>query len=100
MGHVTRGEPMDLLLDRSEETFGYPHAVESTEGRVFDVAIFGVTPAAAVAARPLHLARLPIRVGAHPRRGGSSADGGQRHPALGYQAVQRFAGPFRNRARA
>ena len=69
MGHVTRGEPMDLLLDRSEETFGYPHAVESTESRVFDVAIFGVTPAAAAAARPLHLARLPIRVGRIPVAG-------------------------------
>ena len=69
MGQVTRCEPMDVLLDRSAETLGYPHAVESTEGRVFDVVIFGVTPAAAAAARPLHLARLPIRVGRIPVAG-------------------------------
>ena len=83
----TRGEPMNLLLQRPEETFRYvrtlferlrganvlavqsPHAVESTEGRAFDVALFGLTPAAAVAARALRLAHLPFRVGRLPVAG-------------------------------
>ena len=83
----TRGEPMNLLLQRPEETFRYvrtlferlrganvlavqsPHAVESTEGRAFDVVLFGLTPAAAVAARALRLAHLPFRVGRLPVAG-------------------------------
>jgi len=83
----TRGEPMNLLLQRPEETFRYlrtlferlrganvlavqsPRAVESTEGRAFDVVLFGLTPAAAAAARALRLARLPFRVGRLPVAG-------------------------------
>jgi FHA domain-containing protein len=83
----TRGEPMNLLLQRPEETFRYvrtlferlrganvlavqwPRAVESTEGRAFDVLLFGLTPAAAVAARALRLAHLPFRVGRLPVAG-------------------------------
>ncbi len=43
-----------------------PRAVESTEGRAFDVVLFGLTPAAAALffpARALRLADLPFRVG-------------------------------------
>jgi len=83
----TRGEPMNLLLQRPEETFRYVRtlferlrganvlavqsrrAVESTEGRAFDVVLFGLTPAAAVAARALRLAHLPFRVGRLPVAG-------------------------------
>src|SRR5712691_1628830 len=83
----TRGEPMNLLLQRPEETFRYlrtlferlrganvlavqsPRAVEPTEGRAFDVVLFGLTPAAAAAARALSLARLPFRVGRLPVAG-------------------------------
>ena len=83
----TGGEPMNLLLQRPEETFRYvrtlferlrganvlavqsPRAVESTEGRAFDVVLFGLTPAAAVAARALRLAHLPFRVGRLPVAG-------------------------------
>ena len=85
----TRGEPMNLL-QRPEETFRYlrtlfeplrgdnvlavqsPRAVESTEGRAFDVVLFGLTPAAAAAffpTRALRLARLPFRVGRLPVAG-------------------------------
>jgi len=81
---------MDLLLQRPEETFRYlrmlferlraanvlavqsPRAVESTEGRAFDVVLFGLTPAAAAVflpARALRLARLPFRVGRLPVAG-------------------------------
>jgi hypothetical protein len=85
MSHLLRGgEPMNLLLQRPEETFQYlrplfeqlrstnvpavqsPRAVESTEGRAFDVVLFGLTPAAAAAAGALSLARLPFRVGRLP----------------------------------
>jgi len=82
----TRGEPMNLL-QRPEETFRYlrtlfeplrgdnvlavqsPRAVESTEGRAFDVVLFGLTPAAAAAAPAFSLARLPFRVGRLPVAG-------------------------------
>jgi len=67
---------MDLLPQRREETFRYdgltvrsPRAVESTEGRAFDVVLFGLTPAAAAAARAISLARLPFRVGRLPVAG-------------------------------
>jgi len=81
---------MDLLLQRPEETFRYlkmlfelrpaanvlavqsPRAVEFTEGRAFDVVLFGLTPAAAAVffpARALRLARLPFRVGRLPVAG-------------------------------
>jgi hypothetical protein len=86
----TRDEPMDLLPQRPEETFRYlrtvferlrgtnvlavqsPRAVESTEGRAFDVVLFGLTPAAAAAfvpARTLRLTHLPFRVGRLPAAG-------------------------------
>ena len=84
----TRGEPMNLLLQRPEETFRYlgtlferlrganvvavesQRAVELTTGRrAFDVVLFGLTPAAAAAARALNLARLPFRVGRLPVTG-------------------------------
>src|SRR5207302_2725002 len=83
----TRGEPMNLLLRRPEETFQYlralfeqlrganvlavqsPRAVESTDGRAFDVVLFGLTPAAAAAARAPSFARLPFRVGRLPVAG-------------------------------
>ena len=76
--HVT-WELMDLLPQRREETFRYdgltvrsPRAVESTEGRAFDVVLFGLTPAAAALffpARALRLADLPFRVGRLPVAG-------------------------------
>src|SRR5207237_9032776 len=47
-------------------------AVEPTEGRAFDVVLFGLTPAAAAAffpTRALRLARLPFRVGRLPVAG-------------------------------
>ena len=75
--HVT-WDPMDLLPQRREETFRYgltvqsPRAVESTEGRAFDVVLFGLTPAAAALffpARALRLADLPFRVGRLPVAG-------------------------------
>ena len=75
--HVT-WELMDLLPQRREDTFPYdgltvqsPRAVESTEGRAFDVVLFGLTPAATVflPARALRLARLPFRVGRFPVAG-------------------------------
>jgi hypothetical protein len=76
--HVT-WEPMDLLPQHREETFRYdgltvqsPRAVESTEGRAFDVVLFGLTPAAAALffpARALRLADLPFRVGRLPVAG-------------------------------
>jgi len=75
--HVT-WELMDLLTQRREETFRYgltvqsPCAVESTEGRAFDVVLFGLTPAAAALffpARALRLADLPFRVGRLPVAG-------------------------------
>jgi len=86
----TRGEPMALLLQRPEETFRHlrtpferlhcanglavpsPRAVESTEGRAFDVVLLGLTPAASALffpARTLCLARLPFRVGRLPVAG-------------------------------
>ena len=83
----TRDEPMALLLQRPEETARYlrtrferlrganalavrsPRAVESTEDRAFDVVLFGLTPAAAAAARALRLGRLPFRVGRLPVAG-------------------------------
>jgi len=49
-----------------------PRAVESTEGRAFDVVLFGLTPAAAALffpARALRLADLPFRVGRLPVAG-------------------------------
>jgi FHA domain len=88
--HVTRDELMDLLPRRREETFRYltmlferlraangltvqsPPAVESTEGRAFDVVLFGFTPAAAALffpARALRLTHLPFRVGRLPVAG-------------------------------
>jgi pSer/pThr/pTyr-binding forkhead associated (FHA) protein len=78
---------MNLLLQRPEETFQYlrplfeqlrstnvpavqsPRAVESTEGRAFDVVLFGLTPVAAAAAPVISLARLPFRVGRVPVAG-------------------------------
>ena len=76
--HVT-WELMDLLPQRREETFRYdgltvqsPRAVESTEGRAFDVVLFGLTPAAAALFLPapaLRLADLPFRVGRLPVAG-------------------------------
>jgi len=73
------GDEMNLLLQRPEETFRLrganvlavqsPRAVESTEGRAFDVVLFGLTPAAAAAARAISLARLPFRVGRLPVAG-------------------------------
>jgi len=78
---------MNLLLQRPEETIRYlrtfferlrganvlavqsPRAVEPTEGRAFDVELFGLTPAAVAAARALSLARLPFRVGRLPVAG-------------------------------
>jgi len=69
---------MDLLLQRPEETFRYlrtfferlrganvlavqsPRAAESTEGRAFDVVLFGLTPAAAAAAPALSLDDLTL----------------------------------------
>jgi hypothetical protein len=81
---------MDLLPQRREETFRYlrmlferlraadgltvqsPRAVESTEGRAFDVVLVGLTPAAAALffpARALRLAHLPFRVGRLPVAG-------------------------------
>ena len=72
-------EVMDLLPQRREETFRYdgltlqsPRAVASTEGRAFDVVLFGLTPAAAALffpARALRLADLPFRVGRLPVAG-------------------------------
>ena len=56
---------MDLLVQA-------PCAVEPTDGRAFDVVLFGLTPAAAAAllpARALRLARLPFRVGRLPGAG-------------------------------
>jgi hypothetical protein len=88
--HVTRDERMDLLPQRREDTFQYlrmffewlraadgltvqsPRAVESTEGRAFDVMLFGLTPAAAAVffpARDLRLTHLPFRVGRLPVAG-------------------------------
>ena len=91
MSHLLRGgEPMNLLLQRPEETFQYlrplfeqlrstnvpavqsPRAVESTEGRAIDVVLFGLTPSAAAVffpARALRLAPLPFRVGRIPVAG-------------------------------
>ena len=76
--HVT-WELMDLLPQRREETFRYdgltvqsPRAVKSTEGRAFDVVLFGLTPAAAALffpARALRLTHLPYRVGRIPVAG-------------------------------
>ena len=66
--HVT-WELMDLLPQRREETFRY-HGL--TEGRAFDVVLFGLTPAAAalfLPARALRLADLPFRVGRLPVNG-------------------------------
>jgi hypothetical protein len=79
---------MNLLLQRPEETFRYlgtlferlrganvvavesQRAVELTTGRrAFDVVLFGLTPAAAAAARALNLALLPFRVGRLPVTG-------------------------------
>jgi len=77
-------ELVDLLPQRREETFRYlrmlerlraanilavqsPRAVESTEGRAFDVVLSGLTPAAA--ARDLRLTHLPFRVGRLPVAG-------------------------------
>jgi hypothetical protein len=77
-------ELVDLLPQRREETFRYlsmlerlraadgltvqsPRAVESTEGRTFDVVLVGLTPAAG--ARALRLAHLPFRVGRLPVAG-------------------------------
>jgi len=81
---------MDLLPQRPEETFRClrkpferlrcanvlavqsPRALESTEGRAFDVVLLGLTPAASAVffpARTLCLARLPFRVGRLPVAG-------------------------------
>jgi hypothetical protein len=77
-------ELVDLLPQRREETFRYlsmlerlraadgltvqsPRAVESTEGRTFDVVLVGLTPAAG--ARALRLTHLPFRVGRLPVAG-------------------------------
>ena len=90
LGRWRRGKPVDLLPQRPEETFRYlrtpferlpcanglavqsPRAVESTEGRAFDVVLLGLTPAASAVffpARTLCLARLPFRVGRLPVAG-------------------------------
>ena len=78
-GEMGLGDEMNLLLQRPEETFRLrganvlavqsPRAVESTEGRAFDVVLFGLTPGAAAAARAISLARLPFRVGRLPVAG-------------------------------
>ncbi|PYN45337.1 MAG: hypothetical protein DME00_22480 [Candidatus Rokuibacteriota bacterium] len=83
----TRSEARNLLPQRPEETFRHlrtlfkrlrganvlavqsPHAVEFTEGRAFDVVLYGLTPAAAAAASAISLARLPFRVGRVPVAG-------------------------------
>jgi hypothetical protein len=60
---------VDLLPQRSEETFRYDGL---TEGRAFDVVLFGLTPAAAALFLPagtLRLAHLPFRVGRLPVAG-------------------------------
>src|SRR5207302_9108339 len=44
---------------------------EFTEGRAFDVVLYGLTPAAAAAASAISLARLPFRVGRVPVAGGA-----------------------------
>jgi hypothetical protein len=62
-------ELMDLLPQRREETFRYDGL---TAGRVFDVVLFGLTPAAAalfLPARGLRLADLPFRIGRLPVAG-------------------------------
>ena len=66
--HVT-WELMGLLPQRREETFRYD---DLTEGRAFDVVLFGLTPAAAALFLPapaLRLADLPFRVGRLPVAG-------------------------------
>ncbi len=80
----TRGEPMNLLHQRPEEAFRHPRtlferlcganvlavqsarAVALTDGRTFDVVLFGLTPEAAAAAPALSLTCLPFRVGRLP----------------------------------
>ena len=62
-------ELVDLLPQRREETFRYDGL---TEGRAFDVVLFGLTPAAAALFLPagtLRLAHLPFRVGRLPVAG-------------------------------
>ncbi len=87
---MTRDELVDLLPQRREKTLRdlrtlferlrapnilavpSPRVVESTEGRAFDVVLFGLTPAAAAVifpARALRLAHLPFRVGRLPVAG-------------------------------
>src|SRR5256885_15971673 len=61
--------PFELLPVADVLAVQSPRAVESTEGRAFDVVLFGLTPAAAVAARALRLAHLPFRVGRLPVAG-------------------------------
>ncbi len=87
---MTQDELVDLLPQRREKTLRdlrtlferlrapnilavpSPRVVESTEGRAFDVVLFGLTPAAAAVifpARALRLAHLPFRVGRLPVAG-------------------------------
>jgi len=87
---VTRAELIDLLPQGHEETFRSlrmlferlraanvlgvqsPSPVEFTEGRAFDVLLFGLTPAAEAVlfpARALRVAGLPFRVGRRPVAG-------------------------------
>src|SRR5260370_11917011 len=87
---MTQDELVDLLPQRREKTLRdlrtlferlrapnilavpSPRVVESTEGRAFDVVLFGLTPAAAAVifpARALRLAHLQFRVGRLPVAG-------------------------------
>jgi FHA domain len=62
-------ELVDLRPERREDSFRYD---DLTEGRTFDVVLFGLTPAAAalfLPARALRLAGLPFRVGRLPVAG-------------------------------
>lgn len=62
----------EMELDDQFPAGQSPRAVESREGRVFDVVLFGLTPPAAAVflpAQTLLLARLPFRVGRLPVAG-------------------------------
>ena len=64
--------PFELLPVADVLAVQSQRAVEPTEGRAFDVVLFGLTPAAAAAFFPtwaLRLARLPFRVGRLPVAG-------------------------------
>ncbi len=90
--HVTRNELLDLRPEPREDSLRFlrillgrrpaasalrdqsPDAVEPPEAGVLDVALFGLTPAAAAVlgpARTLEIARLPFRVGRQPVAGES-----------------------------